>query len=186
MSKTQKISVEKAADQLGVPEQAIRETIKHLYSNWESVKFIKLSEFEIISQALQSLAESDESQDSEELQPESENVELEEFLETELTEGELSQLVETQPEELQQLKVATIQTFSDFAIDLNKITQAIAFSTALKNFDNFKQIHSATFRHHAKQYVGEFDLEYREALNDLEVVCDPKVFLAERGIPSMV
>lgn len=205
------ITLAKASKQLGVPEEQLRQSIKPLYpETWETIKSIKIAEFEVLAEALRDLAEPeteaieqdasvDEVQPSEpqssELvqsseQPEQSTTlseESETSLETTTTEdtdiilAESSDLV---PEQAEQLKIATIQTFSNFALDLNQITQALAYSTALKNFANFKEIHSATFRHHAERYVEDFGQEYKQMLLDLEEKCNPSDFLQQRGITT--
>ncbi|MEA5504427.1 hypothetical protein VB735_15145 [Halotia wernerae UHCC 0503] len=202
MTTDKRISVAKAADQLGVPEVSIREAIKPLYpDSWETIKSIKLSHFDSIAEALRDLAESPKQLDDESKLDDSvkENngfyfgleVDLENAAPAEAQEGFYcnlpSELTIAEPDNLttqetQQLKVSVARTFSDIAIDLNQITNALAYSSALQSFNSFKEIHSATFRHYAGQYVNDFGSEYQQMLNDLEVQCNPKDFLKERGI----
>jgi hypothetical protein len=180
------ITIAKASKQLGVPEEQLRQSIKPLYpETWEIIKSIKLTEFETLAEALRDLAESDEETvepeattpidepESSTLADESENIDI-----------ILAESSDLAPQQAEQLKIATIQSFSDFALDLNQITQALAYSTALKNFVNFKEVHSTTFRHHAKQYVQDFGQEYQQMLTDLEEKCNPSDFLQQRGITT--
>lgn len=197
MTTEKRISITKAVSQLGVPEVSIREAIKPLYpDNWETVKTIKLNHFESIAEALCDLAETPkpfEIEGDPDYNAENnafyfgESVDLENAVEEgfycqlpdDLT---VSEPTDIASQESQQLKVSVIRTFSDVAIDLNRITSAMAYSAALQNFASFKEIHSATFRHYADQYVEEFGCEYQQMLADLEEHCSPKDFLRERGI----
>jgi hypothetical protein len=173
---TKTITIAKAIKQLNIPEEKLRETLKPLYpDSWQSIKNIKIDEFETIVEALRNLAASEGisseflAEDTPEDTPEDSN----------LVVAESSDLT---PQQAQDLKVSTIRTFSDFAIDLSQITQALAYSTALKNFADFKEIHSRTFRHHAEQYINDFGQEYQQTLSDLNEQCNPKYFLQEQGI----
>jgi len=196
------ITLAKASKQLGVPEEQLRQSIKPLYpETWETIKSIKLAEFETLAEALRDLAESDEETEEPEttalvdeskvsiLADEPKPSELIQSSEpttpVEDTDIILAESSDLAPQQAEALKVATIQTFSDFALDLNQITQALAYSTALKNFANFKEIHSTTFRHHAEQYVQDFGQEYQQMLTDLEEKCDPKAFLSARRITTV-
>ena len=214
MPATKTIAIAKAAKQLAVPEGKLREVIKPFYpENWETIKSLKLTEFDSIAEALKDLAEAldPDFNDENDAFYSGETADLENAAEvgfychlpTELESSEpqpselpqaselpeetnitLAEPADLATQESQGLKVSVIPTFSDFAIDLNKITSALAYSTALKNFANFKEIHSVTFRHHAEQYVGDFDQEYQQMLSDLNDSCDPKAFLKERGITT--
>jgi hypothetical protein len=194
MTTDKRISVTKAASQLGIPESFIRETIKPLYpDSWETIKSIKVSHFDSIAEALRDFAETPKSFEIEGdhdfyfgLEVDLENAApaspLQGFycnLPSEITVAEPDDLT---TQEVQQLKVSVVRTFSDIAIDLNQITNALAYSSALKSFSSFKEIHSATFRHYTDQYIDDFGIEYQQMLNDLEVQCSPKDFLKERGI----
>jgi hypothetical protein len=194
MTTDKRISVTKAASQLGIPESFIRETIKPLYpDSWETIKSIKISHFDSIAEALRDLAETPKpfeiegdhdfyfglEVDLENAAPASAQEGFYCNLPSEITVAEPDDLT---TQEAQQLKISVAQTFSDTAIDLNRITSAIAYSTALQNFASFKEIHSATFRHYTNQYIDDFGIEYQQMLDDLEVQCSPKDFLKERGI----
>ncbi|MBU7587019.1 MAG: hypothetical protein KAF91_29910 [Nostoc sp. TH1S01] len=197
MTTENRISITKAASKLGVPEASIREAIRPLYpDNWQRIKSIKLSQFDLITEALRDLAEAPKPFGIENYPDcNAENnafyfgqgVDLENAAEcgfycnlpTDITIAEPNDLATQQ---VQHLKVSVVRTFSDTAIDLNRITNAMAYSAALQNFASFREIHSATFRHYAAQYVKEFGDEYQQMLNDLEVKCNPKSFLRERGI----
>ncbi|MBD2303040.1 hypothetical protein [Nostoc sp. FACHB-190] len=197
MTTENRISIIKAASKLGVPEASIREAIRPLYpDNWERIKNIKLSQFDLIAEALRDLTEAAKPFKIEgETDYNAENnafyfgesVDLENAAEcgfhcnlpTDITIAEPNDLTTQQA---QHLKVSVVRTFSDMALDLNRITSAMAYSAALQNFASFKEIHSATFRHYTAQYVEEFSDEYQQILNDLEVKCNPKSFLEERGI----
>jgi hypothetical protein len=215
MATEKRILITKASSQLGVPEASIREAIKPFYPNdWETIKSIKISQFDLITEALRDLATSDkidENADSNSFQTEEnldlentnenikddafyteENLNLENANQEEFdcnlpAEIESTEITVTEPDNLatqekQQLKVAVFKTFSETAIDLNKITSAMAYSAALKNFASFKEIHSSTFRYYANEYVEEFGGEYQQMLDDLEEQCNPKHFLQECGI----
>lgn len=180
MTTIKTITLAKASKQLAVPEEQLRQSIKPLYpETWETIKSIKLAEFETLAEALRDLAESEADETETSILADESNSE---HNETALTVAESSDLPSQQTEQAAQLKIATIQTFSDFALDLNQITQALAYSTALKNFANFKEIHSTTFRHYAEQYIQDFGQEYQQMVSDLEEKCDPKAFLQQRGI----
>ncbi|MCC5638740.1 hypothetical protein LC593_23475 [Nostoc sp. CHAB 5844] len=202
MTTEKRILISKAASQLGVSEESIREAIKPFYPDtWETIKTIKMAQFNVITEALSDLAEAPkpfEIEGDPDYNAENntfyfgENVDLENaadsgfycHLPTHITTTEIT-IAETDSlaaQEEQELKISVFKKFSDTAIDLNQITSAMAYSTALKNFASFKQTHSTTFRHHANQYVEEFSSEYHQMLNDLEVKCNPKSFLKERGI----
>jgi hypothetical protein len=191
MTTDKRIAITKASDQLGVTEAMLRDVIKPLYpDSWETIKSIKLSQFTSVAEALKDMLEAEmhEIEMSEEFADntsETDETDAQE-LEPEALEGN-SNITVAEPDDLttqetQQLKVSVVQTFSDTAIDLNRITSAMAYSAALQNFASFQEIHSATFRHYVDQYVNEFGDEYQQMLNDLEVQCNPKDFLKERGI----
>lgn len=201
MTTDKRISIAKASDQLGVSEVSIRQAIKPLYpDSWETIKSIKLSHFDSIAEALRDLAETPKPSEIEDVPDHNADnnnfyfgldVDLENAAPASVEEGfycnlpadiTLAEPDDLMTQEAQQLKVSVARTFSDIAIDLNQITNALAYSSALQSFTSFKEIHSATFRHYANEYVDDFGSEYQQMLDDLEVQCSPKDFLRERGI----
>ncbi len=232
------ITITAAAKKLDVPEKKLREVLKPFYpDNWQTIKSIKLNEFEAIAEALKDLAENN--QDSDEPHPVHDSPELQEVFDynqqpysddvehyksaseqvmgtwegfknwdmenalgdnlycnlSERKDSDLNPISEFNsnqdlepgelaPQQAQALKVAVQRTFSDFAIDINNIVSALAYASAMKAFSDFKTIHSATFRHHANQYISDFDAEYQQMLTDLDSKCDPKAFLSQRGITT--
>ncbi len=213
------IAINAAAKKLDVPVEKLREVLKPFYpETWESIKSIKLVEFETIAQALQEIASQPEEvepritietgeppvvHDSPELQdvtdyspvseisrehnepedPDINPVNSSDSIEQDLDPNDEGPC-ELAPQQAQALKIAVQRTFSDFAIDINNIVSALAYASAMKAFSDFKTIHSATFRHHAEQYINDFDSEYQEMLADLDAKCNPTDFLKQRGITT--
>jgi hypothetical protein len=207
MATEKRIAISKASEQLGVSETSIREAIRPLYpDNWQTIKTIKLSQFESLAQALADLAQQSAVVEEEtgeitstaietlgeEPEPlETDLQELETELEPDAQESDTpipTSIIQAESDDLatqeaEVLKVSVINAFADAAIDLNRVVSALAYSSALRNFESFKVIHEATLNHHIRGYIRDTEQKHREALNRIEGKTCPKEFLREQGIP---
>jgi hypothetical protein len=166
------ITIKEISKQLKIDEDIIRFGLAERYpNNYDTIKEIPLSEYEIIAESLKLAAVNGVKQLAGNKQ-ESEAITLN-------TNSELPTEVK------QQLVSGVVNSLSDFYgsyhLSISEISQALAYVSAQKVVSDFTTIHSETVRHGLENYLDDFANQASEAAQ-LIMAVDAKDFLAERGI----
>jgi hypothetical protein len=166
------ITIKEISKQLKIDEDIIRFGLADRYPNdYDSIKEIPLSEYEIIAESLKLAAVSGVKQLNGNVQ-ESEAIALN-------TNSELPTEVR------QQIYSGVVNSLTDFYgsyhLSISEISQALAYVSAQKTVNDFVTIHSETVRNGLENYLDDFASQASEAAQ-LIMAIDAKDFLAERGI----
>jgi hypothetical protein len=166
------ITIKEIAKQLNIDEDIIRFSLAERYPNdYDSIKEIPISEYEIIAESLKLAAVSGVKQLAGNKQ-ESEAIALQ-------SNSELPTEVK------QQIYSGVVNSLTDFYgsyhLSISEISNALAYVSSQKVVNDFVTIHSESVRHGLENYLDDFANQASEAAQ-LIMGVDAKDFLATNGI----
>ncbi|MBD2148448.1 hypothetical protein H6F45_25485 [Sphaerospermopsis sp. FACHB-1194] len=168
------ISIKEISKQLSIDEDVIRFALADRYpDNYESIKEIPLSEYEVIVESLKLAA----SQGIKKLSGTS-------FEESAIAQMEESDLTNEVKEQIFNGCINSLVDFyGSYHLSILQINEALAYVSAQKTVNDFVQIHSETVRHGLESYLDDFANQASEAAQMI-MASDAKEFLANRGIST--
>jgi hypothetical protein len=166
------ITIKEIAKQLNIDEDIIRFSLAERYPNdYDSIKEIPISEYEIIAESLKLAAVSGVKQLAGNNKQESEAI--------------IQSNSDLPAEVKQQIYSGVINSLSDFYgsyhLSISEISNALAYVSSQKVVNDFVTIHSESVRHGLENYLDDFASQASEAAQ-LIMGVDAKDFLASNGI----
>ncbi|BAZ81079.1 hypothetical protein PN497_20080 [Sphaerospermopsis kisseleviana CS-549] len=169
------ISIKEISKQLSIDEDVIRFALADRYpDNYESIKDIPLSEYEVIVESLKLAASQG----------------IKKLTGTSFEDCAIAQMGESAGltnETKEQIYNGCINSLSDFYgsyhLSILQINEALAYVSAQKTVNDFVTIHSETVRNGLETYLDDFANQASEAAQ-LVMASDANEFLAARGINS--